>query len=605
MFSAWLIPATVLAFQFSGLPPHSGYEPPAAAAAKSLAESTAGSPKNLLTHAELTQFRETGRYAETLDLASKLEKASPWIRKVTFGKTPEGRDMILMIVSKDRAFTPARAAKTGKPIVLIQNGIHAGEIAGKDATAMLIRDLAVTKRYASLLDHVIVLSIPVFNVDGHENFSPYHRINQNGPKEMGFRVTAQRLNLNRDYIKADAPEMRAWLAMFDAWMPDFFIDNHVTDGEDHQYDLTVGMETGPTAWPSVAEWSRRDYLPKLFDRMDADGHVMMMYDEPLEHGDPAKGIVIPSFSPRYSHSYVAARNRAGLLVETHSLKSYRTRVWAHYDVMLETLRIIAADPAALKQAVRTADEQVSKLGTTHEHVPLAVRVDTKDGEPFTFKAVASSEVRSPVTGAMYPVYSAAPIDVPTMEFAKLITTISPAAPTAYAIPAAWTPVIDLLQLHGIKIERTPVELSRHVEVTRFTDVQWAGRPFEGRLMLTFHSSVTPEMRTLPAGTVLVPMNQPAARLAMQILEPDAPDSAVRWGFFNTIFERKEYASSYVLEPMAQQMLEQDPKLKEEYEARLKKDPKFAADPRARQAFFYEHSSWADKALNVYPVLRIE
>ena len=143
--------------------------------------------------------------------------------------------MIAIVVSKDRAFTPEAAAKTGKVIMLIQSGIHAGEIEGKDTALMLIRDMTVSKKFAAWLDHMIFVIIPVFNVDGHEDVSPYHRPSQNGPQITGQRNTAQRVNLNRDYIKGDTPEMRAWLRVFNSWMPDFHIDNHVTDGADFQY----------------------------------------------------------------------------------------------------------------------------------------------------------------------------------------------------------------------------------------------------------------------------------------------------------------------------------------------------------------------------------
>jgi murein tripeptide amidase MpaA len=210
--------------------PSSGVEPPGAAAVQSLADSTKASSKELLTVAEKTGFEETGTYDEVLRLARELEQRSPWVKVQTIGKTPQGRDLLLIVVSKEKSFTAEAARRSTKPAVLIQNGIHAGEIGGKDASLMLIRDLAITKRHEALLNRANVLFIPVFNVDGHENRSPYHRINQNGPKEMGFRGTAQRLNLNRDYMKAEAPEMQAWLRVYREWLPEFFIDNHGPTG---------------------------------------------------------------------------------------------------------------------------------------------------------------------------------------------------------------------------------------------------------------------------------------------------------------------------------------------------------------------------------------
>ncbi len=164
--------------------------------------------------------------------------------------------MIALVVSKDRAFTPEAAARTGKVVMLIQSGIHAGEIEGKDTALMLVRDMVVSKKYAAWLDHMIFVIIPVFNVDGHESFSPYHRPSQNGPVSTGLRANAQRMNLNRDYIKADTPEMRAWLKLFNTWNPDFHIDNHVTDGSDFQYDVTWDMARNQDIAEPAGPWVR-------------------------------------------------------------------------------------------------------------------------------------------------------------------------------------------------------------------------------------------------------------------------------------------------------------------------------------------------------------
>src|ERR1035438_852084 len=209
--------------------PHSAIEPPAAKAAAALAASTKASPPDLLTTGEKSDWNLTAPYAEAVEISHKLEKASPQVKVLNIGTTPEGRTMIALVVSKDHAFTPEAAARTNKVVIMIQSGIHAGEIEGKDTVLMLVRDMTVTRKYAAWLDKAIFVIIPVFNVDGHESISPYNRPQQNGPRDTGLRNTAQRLNLNRDYIKADTPEMRAWLHIFNTWNPDFHIDNHVTD----------------------------------------------------------------------------------------------------------------------------------------------------------------------------------------------------------------------------------------------------------------------------------------------------------------------------------------------------------------------------------------
>jgi hypothetical protein len=194
------------------------------------------------TFFELSGKKETPRYKETMDFCKRLEKKSRWVHMTSFGKSAMERDLPLMIIDNQGLSDPNAVHASGKVVLLIQACIHPGEPEGKDAGLMLVRDLVIGNKFPGLLDHVSVLFIPIFNVDGHERFGPFNRINQNGPQEMGWRVTANNLNLNRDFLKADAPEMQAWLNMFNTWMPDFFIDSHTTDGADYQYVLTYQME---------------------------------------------------------------------------------------------------------------------------------------------------------------------------------------------------------------------------------------------------------------------------------------------------------------------------------------------------------------------------
>ncbi len=336
--------------------PHSALEPKAAAAAASLAASTRDSPRDLLTTGEKSGWNQTAPYAEAVDLSRRLERASRFVKVLEIGTTPEGRGMVALIVSRDRAFTPEAAAKTGKAVIMIQSGIHAGEIEGKDTVLMLVRDMTVSRRFAAWLDHAIFVIIPVFNVDGHEYFSPFHRPSQNGPQSTGLRATAQRLNLNRDYIKADTPEMRAWLRIFNTWMPDFLIDNHVTDGSDMQYDVTWDMARNQDIAEPAGAWVREKFVPELDKRMAADGHLVAPYGA-LRSVGGKREFFMEVFSPRYSHLYAAVQNRPSLLVETHSLKAAKTRAWANYDIMRHAIDTILLDPEGLRRAVREADRR--------------------------------------------------------------------------------------------------------------------------------------------------------------------------------------------------------------------------------------------------------
>ncbi len=238
------------------------------------------------TYYEASGYKETPRYDETIEYCKKLAKASRWLMYTTFGKTPQGRDLPLLVADRNRQFSPDRIRRQDKVVLLIQAGIHSGESDGKDAGLMLLRDIAVTSKYPDLLDHVTVLFIPIFNVDGHERFGPFNRINQNGPKEMGWRTTAQNPNLNRDYLKADAPEMQAWIRLFNAWQPDFLVDCHVTDGSDYQYVITYIMDIFGNMVPPLTDWTEDVFLTTVKKAMMEAGYEMFPYVMLLDWPNP-------------------------------------------------------------------------------------------------------------------------------------------------------------------------------------------------------------------------------------------------------------------------------------------------------------------------------
>lgn len=564
-------------------------------------------PSEWLTLAEQTEFQDTPRYAETMAYCRRLAAASPWIEIRSIGASPEGRDILVLIVSSDRAFEPDAAHADGKAVVFIQNCIHAGECEGKDASMMLVRDLAVLKTRRELLDHVNLLVMPIFNVDGHERFSRFSRINQNGPEEMGWRVTARNLNLNRDYLKADTVEMRDWLRFWNKWQPDFHFDNHTTDGGDWQYDVTYESDHHATADPGIAQWLQTKLYPAINAGLEADGHVPFAYFDMIDRLDPTKGIRSGALSPRYSTGYVSIRNRASLLVETHMLKDYRTRVIGTYNIMKHTLGLINSDVDDLLARNRAADAAAAKLGDPNNKERQVVLSVKSNGEsvPITFHGFASTRRLSEVSGGLWVQYdNTKPIEVPSKwingtEPDKVVT-----APLAYIIPPQWDDVIDVAGLHGLRMQRLHKPATIKVDSYRFEDVTFAKRPFEGRFRVSYTANPVTEERTYPAGSVVVRLDQPGAKVAVHLFEPDAPDSLVSWGFFTPIFEQKEYGESYVLEKLARQMMAADPALEEEFETKVREDHDFAGNARARLQFFYKRSPYWDDHMNRYPIGRI-
>jgi hypothetical protein len=562
----------------------------------------AQTPDRWLTAYELSGDRATPRYDKTLRYCRRLDSASSWVTLTSFGTSPQGRELPLLIVSKQGVRDPGDRRRTGIPVVLIQAGIHAGEIDGKDAGLMLVRDMAITKTRSSLLDSAIVLFIPIFNVDGHERFGPFNRINQNGPEEMGWRVTARNLNLNRDYLKADAPEMRALLRLFVAWGPDLYIDCHVTDGIDFQYDVTYTTETGPQIDSGVGAWISRDLLPGMLSGVERAGYRIFWYVFPREEKDLTRGMDGGASPPRFSTGYAALRNRAALLIETHVYKPYRTRVEATYAVLASSLERVNRTASRLRSAVRRADETQAGLGQRGAMVPLAFGLDS-GGVIKEFLGYRSFQQKSAISGSMRTVYSDEPVVVRLPFYGGIRVTDSVAAPKAYLVPPEWSFVPEILRLHGIRMQRLRAPATVEVGSYRFRNPRWKERPYEGRHGLTVTVEPVRERRTYGAGTVVIPADQPAMRVAVQLLEPRSADSFLAWGFFDAVFEQKEYFEQEVMERMGENMLATDSLLRAEFTRQVGADSVFAANPDARLNWLYQRSPYRDGVLNVYPVGR--
>ena len=559
------------------------------------------------TPAEAARFEATPSYADTQAYLQRLAEAAPrQLHLGRFGVSPEGRDLMLVVAAQDGEFTPAAARASGKEIVLVQAGIHAGEIEGKDAALMLLRDLTVGRKHADLLDRVILVWLPIFNVDGHENSGPYHRINQNGPRRMGFRSTAQNLNLNRDYMKADAPEMRDWLAMFDAWRPDLFLDIHTTNGADYQYDLTWYLEEWGPLDPALKRWQETAFTRSIFPAFERKGHLAAPYLDLVDHRDITRGIGNFGSGPRFSTGYVALHNRVALLVETHMLKPYATRVDATCDLVVSVLQHLDRHPGELRKANSAADArtQARAVGT---QLPVAFETG-RQSVPFELKGYAFTHEASDVSGDTWVRYDPRKPKTWTVPFFRdLVATDSVRTPAAYLIPAGWAQIDAKLRQHGIRTERIGRALKLPVERYRLDSPEWSDRPFEGHHPLRdFRMTMERVEAEFGAGAILVPLDQPAANVALHLLEPRASDSLLRWGFLDTIFEQKEYADARVAEQLARDMLAKDPALKAEFEAKLAADAGFAKSASARLAFFYDRSPWGKvQHLGRYPVVRLD
>jgi Zinc carboxypeptidase len=575
-------------------------------AAALFAQSEAGNiPANWQTIAEVTDYHKTATYDQTILYSKQLVAASKWIQYRSIGKSGEGRDIPLLIAASGKEFSPAAARKAGKAIILIQAGIHAGEIDGKDAGLALLRDIAITKTRKELLDNAIILFIPIYNVDGHENRSPYMRINQNGPDEMGFRANALNLNLNRDYMKADAPETRAWLALWNEWKPDLFIDCHVTDGADFRYNVTYEYAHFQEVSPFIKNWMDSHFDGKVVRQVESEGNLLTHYVE-FAGREITGGIATFIATPKFATGYTPLRNRAGLLIETHSLKPYKSRVRGTYDVLRYTIDEAGRERTSLFDANKKADAETVERGKTYDpnrQFPLRLTVSEKATQ-ISFKGVDYKMEDSTLSGGKRIVYGTKPVDytIPRFDEGKIAASVAP--PLYYIIPPQYGDVLDVLRAHGLRLQPIVLPIKLEVESYRFTEPKWASGSFENRITLSAKKTLVTETRTYPAGSVMVSMAQDGADVAIHLLEPDSPDSLLYWGFFNSIFEQKEYGESYMIERIAPDLLAKDPDLKRQFDEKLK-DPDFAKSPGARMRFIYEHSPYfTDQKVGVYPVGRV-
>jgi murein tripeptide amidase MpaA len=561
---------------------------------------------DLTTTAETSDWIQTGRYDEAVRLCRDLSRVYPQSARCDrYGVTPEGRDMVALVVSQDGVLTPDDAARRGRPVILVQAGIHAGEIEGKDAGFVLLRDILDGKVEGALLTHATMVFVPIVNPDGHERFGAGNRPNQRGPAEMGFRTTAQNLNLNRDYVKVDAPEMAALLELFDRWDPAVYVDLHTTDGAKFEHDVAVMVSPlGPR--PDGLEKTAKALSDALQTRLTGMGHLPLpFYPSFIQYDDPASGFADGDAPPRFSQAYAAARDRMGILVETHSWRVYKERAQAMRDVLIALLERAASDGAMWRKAEDDARVAATRLAGTE--VVLLSQAN-KTSRTIDFRGYAYEKRQSEISGGTWLVYDE---KTPQVWKVPLFDQLEPAltvhAPRGgYYVPPAYASLVaPRLDHHRIAYLRLtqPVTVA-DAQMFRADKVTYAP-PFEGRTRAKIEGAWKPEPITLGAGALWVPMGQAGARLALHLFEPTAPDSLAAWGYFNAVFEQKEYMESYVAEEVAREMLAADPSLKATFDAWLAEDAERAKKPDARLDFFYHrHGSW-DQQKDRLPIVKTD
>ncbi|KQN90228.1 carboxypeptidase [Sphingomonas sp. Leaf231] len=541
-----------------------------------------------ITPAETAAFRTTPRYAEVRAWLERLDEASPLISLERFGRTGEGRDMLMV---------RARKGAAGKPVVLVQAGIHAGEIDGKDAGLMLLRDIALRGK-DDLLDKVDLVFVPVYNIDGHERMSAWNFVHLRGPAEKGHGANARDIDLNRDYAKADAPETRAMIGLLRTLDPILYVDCHVSEGFDMQYDVTFTY----AGWGryarhrATAGWLEDRFGPAVSKALTAAGHLPSVYPSPIDSREPTRGIRFSPEGPRYSTGYGDFIGVPTVLVENHMLKPYRQRVLGTYVLIEAALRVAGRDAAPIA-AAKAADRASRPATLLTRWTPL----EQPTGWIERFKGVAFDTYRSPASGRLeqrwngrgvtfrMPIIGQRPV-----ETVKL--------PVAWWVPAGQTEVLDRLRLHGIVFEAITAPRTMRVDEIRLIDPK-LGQPGEGRYPVEASFSHQPVERVIAAGSVRVPADQSNGLLAAALLEPESRDSFLAWGFFPEMLAAPPSTDAFVLAALGDRLLATDPVVRAAFEKRLGDDLAFAADPAARLAWLYARAGPGHTHHLTYPILR--
>jgi len=587
----------------------------------------------LQLEAETSNYHLTGTYAEVEGMCQTLGKNYPdSVRCFSMGSSAEGRPIWVIAVSRSGALTTEQAKQRNIPVVLAIAGTHSGEIDGKDAGLMLIRDWLKKPPANDPLRNQVLLFVPVFNVDGHERPSPFNRPNQNGPSLQGERVIAQRINLNRDWMLGQTAEMNAMLELVSHWDPLLTLDLHVTDGVRFRHDVSLSMSAMFSADHALHDASEQ-FMSDMMSRLDKKGHHPLDFTPVLiDLEDPRAGIMRDADAPRFSHVYAVLRNRIGVLIEDHAWSPYAQRVQTSKDVLIASLELIAKDGARLLKVAIQADQHAQTMGNETValdwHNTLEENIDIPTGYTDLLGYNYTTHAQAPIVGGRHITYH---LNQPQVWKTPVYGDIQPVndafvtlPQSGYIIPAGWVSVVlPYLQKHGISYQTIPHNL-KNVGVQLFQvnpdSISFESRSFQGRLRTHLYGEWKETSVELLKGSIYVPMQQSLSLLAAHLLEPMGPDSLSSWGLFNTAYEITDHISNHRQLQIAQWMYQEDsliresygetlykklPKLRKDYQIRMDRDDRFRDDPEQRLDFWIREIPYHDPSYNHYPILRIE
>lgn len=546
----------------------------------------------------LQQKSDFTDYFETIQFYEQLALKHPTINLKTIGKTDSGYPLHLVTFNPEKQFNFIEIQKS-KTIILINNGIHPGEPDGIEATMRFFEDLTTGKINAP--KNTVVTAIPIYNIGGALNRNSTTRVNQNGPDEYGFRGNARNYDLNRDFIKADTRNARAFNKLFHYVNPDVFIDNHVSNGADYQYTITHLFTQHNKLGGDLGNFLNAFFIPEVEKNLTENDWDSTPYVNVFNR-PPDDGFTQFFDHPRFSTGYTTLFNTLGMMVETHMLKPYPQRVDGTYAIMKSMLELTEANHKTIKTLRKNANNRF-KTGTSY---PVQWEIDSTQYTKLNFKGFEAEYKTSNVTGLQRLFYNRQkPFTKEINYYNYFKPKVEVAIPKAYIIPQGWWNVIELLELNHIEMTQLKKDTIIKAEIYRIENFNTASTPFEGHFL---HSntqvSSTVENRHVKKGDYIVYTQQPGIRYLLETLEPQAVDSFFNWNFFDTILQQKEWFSAYVFEEIAEQMLEDDPNIKARFEEKRKEDSSFRENAFAQLNWLHKQSVHYEKAHLNYPILRV-
>lgn len=550
------------------------------------------------------QDNETFTYKETTEAYEMLNAAYPELTKLeVVGTSDVGQPIYLFTISGDGDFDPKSLRKKGKTVLFINNAIHPGEPCGVDASVKFAQDLLTIKKYKKLLKDVVVCIIPFYNVGGGLNRSCCSRANQNGPLEYGFRGNSQNRDLNRDFIKCDTKNARAFVKAYQAWKPDYFVDTHTTNGSDHQYVLTLIATQPDKLGGPLGAFLESNLVPHLYKEMKKKKMELIPYVYSMK-GTPESGIRDYLETPRYSTGYTTLFGTLGFVTEALKYKPYKDRVEQTYEFLLTSAAWMAKNK---KELLKTKAEAITKW-QAQDSFELIWSLDTSTYKTIEFKGYEQTKVPSEFgEGAERLVYQQdKPFSKEIRYYHKYAPKVKVKKPQAYIIPQAYHAVIERLQWNGVEMTRLEKDTTMAVEMYFIESYETVKNPYEGHY-LHYNTKVRKEYMPVKfyKGDYVAKTDQQAVRYLVETLEPQGHDSFFAWNFFDGILQQKEWFSPFSFEPLAAKLLEDDQYLREAFEAKKKEDPEFAKKHYDQLYFIYTHSPYYENTHNRYPVGRMD